>query len=441
MKTKIKGETGSWIILLLIAVALVLPARFFQTYSVSLFNVKTNLSVNYVNFVDLFILFISFLCVVFSNNKSIERKNFSIVLFYGFICFFYAFLLTATGNASFIGELISKSIIVLCSCLIAKYVIDNFAPKQFELLYVIPLSILVISSFFLQGYMGYGSSNRVGSLGFGSNETAIFACILLAVFLFKPNASIFFKAIIVVICFSSLFVISSRRGILIGIVLLGLKLVSFVFEKKRKISVKSIVGIVVICFAGLLMFFIFKDKIIRFFDTSALLNRFRYSLDNGASFSLTDRFLIFKEGFGFLSNNILFGSFGCDTLYAQGNFSHAHNVFLQFLVTYGLVFGIPICLYFLSTIINSIKLLFRIKHYQQFEIVVPCCFILIYIVSEQVGYMLWNPKALLLVMISVFIINYNARKILVKKVNNLGIHTSFYPAITGLSIIGGDNNG
>ena len=400
---------SSIIIALLIFAVLMLPARFFQYYSLSLFKLDSNINVNYMNVVDLMILGIAFLCLL-SSPVCISLKN------QGIVCCFYIIItvccfigLTFSGNIEFSGELFSKALIVVCSFIVAKYISNKFSASDIDRFYIFILIVLVFSSFFLKNYLEYGTTRRTGTIGFGSNETAMFACSLLLISLFKPKLHFIVRLAIFILCFACLFIIASRRGLFIALVLLFAKVAFIAIKPNKKFNSKTIINVGLVLFVLVILFTILREKITSFVTTSSLFYRFKYSLNETSSFSLSDRFIIFSDSFDYLNDHFLFGSFGCDKLFGQGNLIHAHNIFIQIFVTYGFIFGTIICMYFLYTFANTIKYFIRIN-VNDSNLFSPVSFLFMFFICEQVGYLLWNPKAFFWILITTFYTNIHINK-------------------------------
>lgn len=406
MKAKIVSwyNIKPWLVLILICVVLLLPARFYQSFSLSLFNVKSNLNVNYINVVDLFVFLISFICMLFSGGINLSRKQIFIFFAYFIIVVACAFGLIIIDESAFIGELMSKLLLLFSSLIIGNYILNNFSNKQLILVYLIPLIILIVSSFFLNNYESYGETRRVGTIGFGSNETAMFACIFIFILLFKRKFSIFLKILLLGICFASLFVVASRRGIIIASFFVLVKAISVFFSFGSKINLRKLFTAFLAIGFFLVLLFLFRDRIRGFLSSSALFLRFEYSLDSTNYFSLEDRVAIFKDGLNFFSDNPLIGSFGSDTFYAQGVNTHAHNLFIQVFVTYGFIFGLPILCFLVGSLIKACFWCVS-KTGREGPLFVPCSFLIVTFICEQVGYVFWNPKAFFWLALTLTIIN------------------------------------
>lgn len=405
---KTKSSFVSWVILFLITVTLLLPARFYQSFSLQNFNIQSNLNVQYLNFVDLLILITTVLCVAFSSVR-LFKKNQLLILLTCFFAFAVFLVCLIVGNKTgHIGELISKLLIVICSIIIANYVIIHFSSRQLEALYVLPLLVLVVSSFFVKEYGSYGLSRRPGSIGFGSNETAMLCCTLLFILLFKKGINILLRFLLIAICFASVFVLGSRRGVVIAAALSVIKLLLIIYHSFKTFRLKNIVYAFLIVGISAFLFLAFRERIIDFLRTSSLSLRFEVSLNKDSYFFLGERATIYQDGFLYFIDHFLFGSFGCDTIYAQGLNTHTHNMFLQFLVSYGFLFGIPIICYFLYYFLVSLRVCIS-KDGKMSPIFMPCSFVVIVIICEQFGYIFWNPKAFFWIVLSTIIIRESFR--------------------------------
>lgn len=404
MKCKKSSSIISFVIIAFITVLLILPARFYQSYSLPFFQTQTGINVNYLNVVDFVAVLICLLCIVFMKGPILDRKQSNLFLAYIFIICVCFLGLLVSGKMAFSGELFSKCLIVFCSLVVSNFIVGSFTEKEIDFLFLVPLLVLVVSSFFLKDYMEYGTTRRTGSIGFGSNETAMFACSIMFVFLFKPKIHPLLRVAIVVLCFACLLVVSSRRGIIIAVSLLILFILRLLFGKNKRFTTKSFGNFCLVAISLIILLALFKDEINSFITNSSLYYRFSYVSDETDLFSLEDRLSIYTNSLSYFWNHLLLGSFGSDSLFATDGFTHSHNLFLQILVTYGLLFGTIICIFFLSTFINALKVCFH-KTNSPHTCFVPASFLIIFFISEQVGYILWNPKALFLVMLSVFTIN------------------------------------
>ena len=405
--TRTKTKTPlRWIVFGAVVVCLLLPARFFQTYSLSFFRVDSNISVNYLNFVDLLLFSTSLFCLAFSNRVSFS-KSITLIFLYPLLAIFYFFGLVFSGNFTFCGELISKSIVVLSSLIIGNYLYKNFNSKELFYLFLVPLFVLVFSSFFLRQYGSYESSRRVGTLGFGSNETASFACMLIFAMLITKSFGFIPKIIVIVVSFYCLLITSSRRGLVLALAILFIFFVSKFALVIKKGSIKSNL-LILIQFSLIVAFVVFifqRDKILDFLNGTPIFVRLRFNEQSGIKvFDVDDRIEIYKTAFAKLLSSPFFGTYGCDLLLAQESFSHCHNIFLQILVTYGLFGGLPISAFLIIVFIKSLRCTFD-KRGTRETISFPLAIFILYFIGDQLGYLLWNPKGLFLIMLcSVFIL-------------------------------------
>lgn len=396
----------TWIQCLLICIILVLPARFYNGFYLQFFAVDSNLSVYYVNGVDLAIVLSTLFAILGLGDCHVDSGLFGVFTYYIAVNTVLLIAALLSGRANFAGELISKTVIVFCCCIIATQ-LKSFTELQQSLMYLTALCILVIASFFLSGYKGYAAMNRVGSLGFGTNETAFFACCILAVSLFVKNTNPWIRIGGVILSIACILNVASRRGMFIAIAILALWLVILLFRKKSwTITLRSFF-ISVIILVGLIWIGCAKfDEIVKYINDSAFMVRFRFAEKSNSNFmDISDRFQIYKSIVEFIGSNLLFGSFGCDTILAQGALSHAHNVLLQFLATHGVIFGTVINSYFLVTLYRAIRIVIKYIRYedQPFPVILSIFFIL-YIVYDFFGYLLWNPKGLFWIVITMFMI-------------------------------------
>lgn len=399
------------IFIALFSLLVILPARFYQSYSFAPFAIESNIMVNYLNVVDLVALVIMALCLIRSGSykSKINLLMYFVAIF--LVAFVELLFLIATDNAVYIGEILSKAIILMCAFAFGKYVASNYNSKELYLLYIIPLLILVVSSFFLRDYGGYASSNRVGTLGFGSNETAMFACVILCYSLFKRDSNMLVRALLFAASIASIMVVSSRRGLVIAIIIIALFVISFLLRRRRERPtfklVVSLTGVVAIF--GVFVF-VFHDKIVDFFNNSPLYVRLVVSRRGGdAAFEMGDRFSIFDETLMKIINNP-FGTFGSDELLAQNSFSHAHNVLLQSIATHGIIIGITISIVLILVFLKSLKTSFINLSNSNYSLISPLVFFIVYFAFDMLGYLLWNPKGLFWVVLTISIILFKTKK-------------------------------
>lgn len=398
----------TWIKCLLIVFVLILPARCYNGYYLHAFEIESNISIQYINFVDLAIVFLT--TIICLDDKRAFTNHHIILVCTGYVLstLFFMGIMLLKGYSSFAGELISKSAIVICSGIIASH-ISFYSDIQKVSIYGITFCILAFASFFFKDYGSYEESNRVGSIGFGSNETAEFACTLLAICFFAKKLNIVLKcsgAILGVLCLLN---VSSRRGLIAGIVVTVIWLFSQVYKIKQKVShpLKSLMSLIVLGGIIIIFYVYYGEQIIDYISSSSLISRINYySNTDKELFETNDRELLFDDTFEYMWNHPIFGTFGCDTIYAQGKNSHAHNLFLQLITTYGIVFGCVFSFYIISTVIKSFVVLFHKKKKDLCDFsTVLFSFLVIDLFFESFGYMLWNPKGLLLFSITVFLIN------------------------------------
>jgi O-antigen ligase len=396
-----------WAISIMCSLLLVLPARFYNGFYLGIFAVQSNLSVYYMNLMELTIFVVACYCIIINNKLHLERFSLSFCNFYIVSNLFMLFFLYIRGKADFSGELISKSFVILSAAIICS-TISQGNDLQKCAIYVIPLLFLVTASFFLAGYQAYGRMNRTGSIGFGTNETASFACILLAIGLFVENFNIWFRIGISLLSVACLFNVASRRGILIGVVIVVLKgLIWLLWKKRDALNLKKLIWTSIPIIVTAAVLYVNWGGIAEKIDRSALLTRIRFTEKrNEDILDYSNRLAIFDDAFEYFFNHILLGSNGCDLLYAQETKSHAHNLLLQILVTHGVIIGAVIICFILVTLIRAVIL---VSHYRKnkdsaFQVVVSLFFI-IYFVFDSFGYLLWNPKGLFWIAISIILIN------------------------------------
>lgn len=395
-----------WLIFGLIIIILLLPARFFQLFSITFFNVESNIAVNYVNFVDLLIAVTGFLCF-FLEPRQVFIKKSKVIFVFPLISSICLLGLIIKGRTEYCGELISKTIILCSTIIIANYVLFNFSAKEICYLLLIPLMILVVASFFLRDYGGYETSNRVGTIGFGSNEAASFACMIVLSILFVKNMNKFIKILLIIICFGCILITSSRRALIIISLILILFFIGkmIIFFRKKRIRVRSLIIAPSIFILALFIFFLNLNEIVEFIQSTPLFVRLSYTNRIGERlFDFGERINIYSVVFEKISSSPFIGTCGCDLLLAQGSFSHSHNIFLQLFATYGLILGGVIVAYFIYTFLNVIYIV-KIKKQLLSILIFPISIYVMYIIGDQFGYLLWNPKGLFLIVFCMVLIN------------------------------------
>lgn len=402
-------------ILLCLAVCLllVLPARSYNGYYLDFFAVKSNISVQYVNLVDLYSIVLLFIFFIFNINTKMNSKVLRICGIYSLINIVMMVLAVISGYGEFIGELLSKSLLVFVSGYVATKVM--LLKDKYKIgIYYISLGILVIASFFLSGYKGYGLMNRVGSLGFGTNETAYFACCLIAISLFVSSIGLWLRLLTIIISVACILNVASRRGLLVmGCIIIAWIIWHIWSRKNLLVSKKSFYACSLVAIGVFLIILIKHEAIVAYISHSSLVVRYRFSEKyNNEFLDYSSRLSIFDVAFDKIVESPFGGTFGCDKLYSQGSNTHAHNLLLQFFVTYGVVFGGIICAYFLISLVRAIKIL-RMSltdHSKAFPVIISL-FYVIYMVFESFGYLLWNPKGVFWISLTMFLINAEYRSI------------------------------
>jgi O-antigen ligase len=262
----------------------------------------------------------------------------------------------------------------------------------------------MLSTFFLANYQQFGESRRVGSFGFGSNETALFVTTLILFLIFNRSIRLFFNYIFVFIGIISLFIIASRRAYLLLVVLF--LVISFFSRRRYKITF-SLRGIVVFSILTTITIIILNLGLLNWLRDSNFVNRIFYFLNNDLSFiEVSSRLDIYRQAFISIIKRPILGYLGSDSLIASDAFSntiHAHNIFIQMILKYGILIGIGINVFLLSTLYKSFVIIKSI-HNRIKETIFPIFFI-VYITFDLLGYMLWNPKGLMIVIMSVVFIN------------------------------------
>jgi O-antigen ligase len=406
-KTESNNKITYAIIWLAICVITLLPARCYNGFYVHFFAVDSNISVQYVNLVDLAVLLTTVVCLVHQHQI---KKYPAISWFVGVYFFsrvFFLMLLPFFGYAEFMGEILSKTAIVCCAAIIA-VISDEATDFQKSIVYYLALFILVAASFFLIGYGGYGRMNRTGSIGFGTNETASFACALLVISLFINFMPIWARIIVSVVSIACVLNVASRRGLIISIVILIVWVLSKIFKRKNRfVQRRNFFTTIAIIIAAVLILYINRFRIIDYINDSALMTRINFTeRQNQEVFDFSDRTLIYKAAFNFISSHPFFGTFGCDLIFAQGSASHAHSIFLQPLVTNGAFIGLFFDVYLIFSLVRSIQLLYIYsKDKSHYFPAIVSVFYIVYLVFDSFGYLLWNPKGLFWIVLSTFFIH------------------------------------
>ena len=323
-----------------------------------------------------------------------ESKIFRVIVVYLGVNFFMLTMCLIFGRIDYIGELISKSVIVLCAGVIASQV-KLFKDAQKSSIYIVSLGILVIASFFLSGYKGYAAMNRVGSLGFGTNETANFACVILAIALFVTNINIWVRVGAAIVSVACVLNVASRRGMLVALAIPVIWIFANLWKRRsRKIASRSFFAGVVILLLGVAFVVLRHEQISSYINNSALMVRYRFTIKyNNEFLDYSGRLSIYDEAFEYIKNHLFLGSYGCDKVLAQGHIAHAHNLLLQFIATYGIVFGLVFATYVVITFFRALKIMnvYLNRRERTFPAIISLFFIL-YFTFEMFGYLLWNPK-------------------------------------------------
>jgi hypothetical protein len=405
------------LLLVLFFISMILPARFFQVYS--LMSVSSSVSCNYLNYFDLicvFILVVSFSFLLFS-NKGIRDELFFIPCFFSLVSFFCVISLLFTGHGEFVPDLISKTIIVWSSYYLSLFIKITQTSKALDKTFFFILFALCFISLFLSSYGSYSNESRSGTSGFGINESALFACALFAWALFSPKKNLFdfvLSGAGGLVAILSLFLSSSRRGLIvlavIFIVFVFLKFYQLLLHigKKRGKSFSLIILFMTLFFVVVLCFS-FRTTIYSLLMKSATFRRMISSASGGDLFG-DDRLQIYAYAITNLSNYWLFGFYGSDKFFANaimGANVHCHNLFLEFVSVFGLPVGSIFSVFFLIVFAESMSRVFGRKNRSSngtFAAFSPSAFLLIYFVFDFIGYSLWNPKMLFLVLFSSFFV-------------------------------------
>lgn len=411
MPTHEDSQSMVWIKCLLVCVIIILPARCYNGFYLHAFAASSNISVQYLNLVDAAILLTTCIYSIGRNKLYVESRIFRIILIYLGIDLFMLIMCLVFGKTDYIGELISKSIIVLCAGIIASQV-RLFNDIQKSSIYVFSLGVLVIASFFLSGYKGYAVMNRVGSLGFGTNETANFACVILAIALFVTNINIWVRVGTSLVAVACILNVASRRGVIVALAIPVIWLFANLWKRRSsKIASRSFFAGLVILLLATAFVMLRHEQIISYINNSALMVRYRFNTKYNIEFlDYSGRLSIYDEAFEYIKEHLFLGSYGCDKVFAQGHITHAHNLLLQFIATYGIVFGLLFAIYVVVTFIRALKIMkeYLSRRDQAFPAIVSLFFVL-YFIFEMFGYLLWNPKGLFWIALTMFLIGIEYR--------------------------------
>lgn len=401
-------NTTNWLITGYVCLLLLLPARVYTQYTVSFFRVHSNLNVFYVNLFDLLLLGLSIITLLPRFKLPIHKKNLTYVCTFMVIEAVSLLLLIITGHSDYIGEVISKTHIVLCAYVFVVCASERMTWKQKSSIYVIALIILVLASFFLSGYAAYSSSNRVGSLGFGSNETAMFACALIAISLFSKTFSVSIRTAVSIVSFMALLNIASRRGIVVALlIILAWILSEIVIRRKNHLRIKTLAAVFVIALIVLFIWIRYQNQILAYIYNSPFALRYRYlTRSGGQALDFSDRGNIFSEAIEHIIASPILGYYGSDLFLAQGAVTHSHNMILQMLVTHGVILGSIIALFFIVSFVRALRLIIwsRNNECDDFPVMLSA-FYIPFFVFELAGYLLWNPKGLFLIITILFFLN------------------------------------
>lgn len=400
-----------WLKCMLVCIVLVLPARCYTGYYLHALQTTSNLSVQYLNLVDVAVV-ITAIILGFNKNKILfENTTFRTVAVYMIVNFFMLLLAVIFGYVDYTGELISKSIIVLCAGVVVSKVKD-YTDTQKSSIYIVSLLILVIASFFLSGYKGYALMNRVGTLGFSTNETANFACCVLAIALFVENINIWMRLGASILSVACILNVASRRGMVVAIAIFVVWVLILLWHKRSsKIALRSFFAALVIIIAGVAFVIVKHQQILNYVNSSALMVRYRFAARYNDEFmDISGRLSIYEETIDYIRDHFFLGSYGCDKILAQGHIAHAHNLLLQFIATYGVLFGVFYAWYALVTFGRALKMMKTYLGRRDYIFpAVLSLFFIIYFTFEMFGYLLWNPKGLFWIAITMFLIKIEYR--------------------------------
>ena len=393
------------VVALLFCFFLLLPARFYTSMSL-VRDVHSTLVVNYLNGVDLVALVLCFSFLILGRGMAPTRSSLLVLLSFFVIGAVNIVGLFLSNQIQFATEILSKGLMLTTAVLAADYFKRKLEPEQLEQVFLIPLLVLVIAAFFLQKYGSYGATNRGGTIGFGSNETAMFACMLIGM-AFTIALSPVIRVGLIALAMLCVLTVSSRRGLIVGVTLLAFGCLVRVIRRKQNPKRKVVLFGCLSVLALLLFGTVFFDQIATTVARTPLVTRILYTERTGGDFfDLSNRFTILTDCLEDLSARPFLGFFGCDKVYAQGTNTHAHNLLLQMLVTYGCPVGTLINVYLVISFYRAIRLLLaRIKGKQGGGGVSAVVFYSIYFVFDMFGYLLWNPKGLVWVVTSALLVN------------------------------------
>ena len=403
-----ENQIMTWIKCLAVCMILILPARCYTGIYLHFFDAPSNISVYYLNLVDLAIVLVTVFFTLGQHKIIIESRAVPVYVVINIVMLLIA---VVAGYMDYIGELLSKSLIVLCAGVLASQ-IRRFTDAQKSSIYLVSLTILVVASFFLSGYKGYATMNRVGSLGFGTNETANFACCILAVALFVSNINIWLRAGASVLAVACILNVASRRGMIVAIgVFIIWALASLWKKKNSKIASRTFFATLAIIVAGIVFIILRHEQIMNYINSSALMVRYRFTVKyNNEFMDYSGRVSIYKEVADYIKDHILFGSYGCDKIFAQGHIAHAHNLLLQFIATYGLLIGPIYAGYAVVTFLRAIKMMhWYIERKESAFPAIVSLFFILYFTFEMFGYLLWNPKGLFWIVLTMILIRFEYR--------------------------------
>ena len=399
-------------IFLLAFVILISPSRFFQTFS--LVQAENNININYMNVVDLLCIteMILIFCFfrTFKTDINYDSKNYKTLSLTTVVCFsIFSLALLFSGNEIYVFEVVSKTIIILCALVFSLFIVSYNVSKPFIVFIFSFLFVICLAPIFLKNYLAYDEIHRAGSLGFFVNETGMFCCMLVAVSLFaikkKYILRILFTGLGVYVSYLS----GSRRGLILSVLIVIIFLLySYVallikhHKKKVAFSVILVSGVSVL--SALSLFFVLKyDYLV---NNIPALYRLIHSAKDAGTILGKDRALLYQYVFAASISHPILGSYGSESLASVtilSQYSHAHNLFIQLFICYGFFFGFIFSLFFILVLIVSCRNIFT----KQNELRKATSLIFfIYFLFDMLGYGLWNPKLLFLIMVcSIYVLN------------------------------------
>jgi len=415
------------IILILLIILYIAPAR---TWSIGLIKVDSQFVPEY-KLINLYlgILLMTFIFILsFYRNKKYQLKKVGLVSIEDIVLFLYflsiLICLFVYGHSYFYDEFIKLVSVVL----IYKIINQLLLTEKYNVLYKAILwsfVILILASFFSINYGGFQEQQRAGTIGFGINETAMIASILLCHSLFKRNHSIF-DVVFVIISIGSIAYTASRRGIIFSAICISVFLISECLNllKLNKLKGKNIedhklslsraaFDILIILLLLIPISLVAENNLVndvRLNDIPVMKRILDLEKRDILLYDI-NRIYIFEDSIEFIRANILWGALGSD-LYLTNNVYynniHSHNIFVQLLARFGIIVFVVVFSLILNKLYTIIKLMK--KHALIKEEHVPLLTLSVQgfifsLIFEQSGYGLWQMKNLWLFLVFFVIID------------------------------------